>query len=483
MKKKKLVLRILIVPAVIVIFLVVLYGTWALSNINSPNQSNSDYVGSKTCRPCHEEIHRSWSATPHANALQDVTEKHNPIIPDWRSSYSFQEGKLPQVTVKFNKTSKNVYQMTLIDANDPFVEVAYDVHRTQGGWRWKQFYSTRIDGDYYLLPVVWNTLSEKWSGFLPQLWWKKDGSLKNSHIRFLSFGSLCSGCHNTGLVLTHGLTGYKKSIYVDMNIACEKCHGPGAKHVKDSLPGSVINPRKLSFKQQVEVCGQCHTAGRSVPIGVLAPYAMKEFGGELYRVGEMLEDYFKLKPVLWDGTEYSKKHRQQFNDLMISRHYSEEVGCFECHDIHGTPYRSQLIRPVDNNELCLSCHKDDDRFADKKAIEKHTKHPYDPDNSGTSRCISCHLQKSTFNTFMGDGSSHHFQIVRPQLSLDMFREYKDEEPLPDFCNDEGSIGYNNLAYCYSNNTIPNSCNGCHTQWGKDEKGFEAGVQAYGKLFD
>jgi len=32
------------------------------------------------------------------------------------------------------------------------------------------------------------------------------------------------------------------------------------------------------------------------------------------------------------------------------------------------------------------------------------------------------------------------------------------------------------------NVVPNSCNGCHTEWGKDEAGYKAGVKAFESLF-
>ncbi len=164
-------------------------------------------------------------------------------------------------------------------------------------------------------------------------------------------------------------------------------------------------------------------------------------------------------------------------------HYRAKVGCFECHDIHGTQHKSNLKEPIDNNALCLSCHKKNEKFTSATAIETHTKHPYDPEKTGSSRCTSCHLQRSTFNTFLGDGPSHHFQIVTPELSLTMFEKYEDDDPLPDYCKKkEGALGYKSLVYCYSQTVIPNSCNGCHKEWGTNRKGYEAGIQAFNKKF-
>ena len=59
----------------------------------------------------------------------------------------------------------------------------------------------------------------------------------------------------------------------EMAIGCERCHGPGSKHVEAAkqkeAEGSKLNPdrdqlfiihglRDLSLDQQNQVCGQCH---------------------------------------------------------------------------------------------------------------------------------------------------------------------------------------------------------------------------------
>jgi hypothetical protein len=88
-------------------------------------------------------------------------------------------------------------------------------------------------------------------GYLTNLqnWYKEDGSLKEPPAE-KSFEMSCAGCHNTGLELKKVDKGYE-SKYVELNIGCEKCHGPGSEHIKSPKvkrkyypPGS---PRKQPF--------------------------------------------------------------------------------------------------------------------------------------------------------------------------------------------------------------------------------------------
>jgi predicted CXXCH cytochrome family protein len=267
----------------------------------------------------------------------------------------------------------------------------------------------------------------------------------------------CAGCHNTGLELKKVDRGYE-SKYIELNIGCEKCHGPGSEHVKSPrTKGKIIHPRKLQYERTLEVCGQCHTRGVSVPNGTF-DFPWNDKDNKPYKLGEPLSNYYQFKPGIWgDPQAHSKSHHQQRLDFQKSGHFYARVLCFDCHNPHGGPSRSQLIKADHNNNLCLSCHGKDKKFANSWAIRIHTKHNYAPETRGTSRCSSCHMVKTAASAEAGDIHNHDFRIIRPRLSLEMFE--KDPK-----------------------NVVPNSCNGCHTEWGKDEAGYKAGAKAYESLF-
>jgi predicted CXXCH cytochrome family protein len=454
---------------------------WYLANRNSPVQNNRDYVGSTACGECHQREYASWAKTAHALAIQDVTKDKNPIIGQWDKTLTFQEGDLPEVTIRLEKSAEGLHQVTLIDAADPTRKSTFTVSRVSGGHGWKQRFYTKIDGDYYPLPMDWNESNNDWVPFRLSFWWKSNGGLKKRPFKMIAWGSMCAGCHETGVVTTLGFTGYQKSESKERAIGCEKCHGPGAPHTANPEVVDIMKPTDLAFERQVEVCGQCHGFGRSVPTGILSRHPMKEFGGEMYRPGKMLADYSKPAPIRWEGTPFAKKHRQQYFDHQQSAHYAAEVGCIGCHAPHGSQFEHNLKAARDDNALCLGCHGDTPQFQDASAIAEHNKHAAYLEGKGEMACISCHQQQSTFSASMGDGSSHHFKVVSPAVSLAMFDRFKDAEPLPDFCSDE-RIGHASLAFCYSQMVIPNSCNGCHPDWKETRKGLEAGVKAFNDMF-
>jgi predicted CXXCH cytochrome family protein len=414
------------------------------------------YVGSQKCGSCHKNIYENWKGTLHNKSQQELSPTNDTVVVDWKGTVKLKAGKIPEVTINLNETAQRVHQATLVDAKDPSKEVTYNVVRTYGGWGWKQRYQVKIGKNHYILPIQWNQATSRWVPYNLQNWYAEDGSLKQPPIES-SFEMGCAGCHSTGLQLKKVNKGYEIN-YVELNTGCEKCHGHGSEHVKSpKAKGKIVNPRKLDYGRGAEVCGQCHSRGSSVPNGIF-PFPWNEKENRHYRVGEILDNYFKDKPGVWEDPEaHSMSHHQQWVDFKKSTHFQVKVNCFDCHNPHGGAGRFLMIKSDFNNDLCLSCHGKDKEFAFPEAIRKHTKHNYAPETTGTSRCTLCHMVKTASSAEAGDIHSHVFKIIKPQLSLEMFT--KDPKKV-----------------------IQNSCNGCHKDWNKSEAGYRAGVTAYEQLF-
>ena len=418
--------------------------------------THAAYVGSARCMPCHRQIYESWKDTLHNKSQQVLNGSNDTVVVAWQGNVKLKAGNIPEVTVALSKGPGGNYQATLIDAKDPSQQVVYSLIRTYGGWGWKQRYLTKIGGNDYILPIQWNQVSSRWVPYNLQSWYNEDGSLKKP-VPMNSFEAKCAGCHNTGLELKKVNEGYE-SKYVELNAGCEKCHGPGSSHAKiPRVKGLIVNPRKLPYDRAIEACGQCHNRGVSVPNGTFE-FPWDDKNNKPYKLGEPLANYYKFKPGVWlDPQSHSLQHHQQWIDFLKSGHFKGKVTCFDCHNAHGGPSRSQLVKADYNNNLCLSCHGRDKRFSNAAAIRMHTKHNYAPETTGVSRCSSCHLVKVASSAEAGDIHSHTFGVIKPEVSLDMFKK----TPA---------------------GIIPNSCNGCHRNWAKDQAGYEMGAMKFNALF-
>jgi predicted CXXCH cytochrome family protein len=431
---------------------------FALILIPSLAMAQAKYVGSGRCATCHKAIYESWKDTLHNRSQQILTPTSNHVVVEWKGTIKLKAGKIPEVTIKLSEASEGQNLVTMVDAKNPSKEVTYTVTRTYGGWGWKQRYQVTFGNNHYILPIQWNQATSRWVPYNLHLWYNEDESFKKPSPD-KSFEVNCAGCHNTGLELKKVSEGYE-SKYLELNTGCEKCHGPGSEHIRSPKPkvkGNIINPRKLLYERAIEVCGQCHSRGVSVPHGTFE-FPWNDADNKPYQLGEPLVNYYKLKPGEWGGPEaHSKSHHQQWIDLLRSTHFQVKVSCFDCHNPHGGAGLFQFVKPDYNNLLCLSCHGKDQKFATPAAIRSHAKHNYAPETKGTSRCSKCHMVKTASSAEAGDVSSHDFKIIKPHVSLEMFK--KDPQ-----------------------NVLPNSCNGCHKDWAKDEAGYQAGVKAYESKF-
>ncbi len=215
----------------------------------------------------------------------------------------------------------------------------------------------------------------------------------------------CAGCHATGVeieytnVVTEEKT-YKAIVtafdYKDLNITCERCHGPGSEHASSTNKTDIISPQYLSAKASNELCGQCHSShsGKSAtPEGVFKyPFdeTYKDTLGNGYFVPgvyEMDTFYYNYnQPSInnswkegpfhaWSDETHGRAHGTELPELLQSSHVDnpyQKLTCFICHDSHSLDVAATLSvddyefeKPAYNdNVLCLACHAGNEHFED-----------------------------------------------------------------------------------------------------------------------
>ena len=140
----------------------------------------------------------------------------------------------------------------------------------------------------------------------------------------------CFGCHTTGYDSRRQAPARK-----EMGVRCERCHGPGAEHVRSAASGSVregiFHPGKLEPFAQVQMCGACH--------------------------GTPPQDN-DLDAIRYVETTL-KTVRFPSQRLVLSRCFNESMAglkCITCHD----PHTNAEAERVSHDRSCLSCHARED---------------------------------------------------------------------------------------------------------------------------
>ena len=326
-------------------------------------------------------------------------------------------------------------------------------------------------------------------------------TLADASTNSRSFAKGCSGCHVTGLTLdqtangewvAHGagvanetaVAGNPSYFDIDqdgdldqINTGCERCHGPGSEHVAGGGdPTKIINPEAdLTVEQANNECGMCHSRGKSKPNNTFS-FAYDDANMLSWVPGDLVDNFYTDGGGYWPDGDNSKQHHQQFRDFNKSAHPTFEfhnVACYECHDPHGSTNEHQVVTEIveqdssgnditiptepDNNTLCLACHSTFGDFADISKemvadyannvetigtiVSQHTRHPYDPEGTGASRCTKCHMPKMAKSAIAYDIHSHTFEVVSPEKTL----FYQEQGGMPNSC----------AASCHQKDTFPN----------------------------
>ncbi len=216
-----------------------------------------------------------------------------------------------------------------------------------------------------------------------------------------TFSRACAGCHNTGMSITWDATStfIASYSYIDLNITCERCHGPGSLHAGGGggKANNIINPLYLTADAERQVCGQCHAAdsGKSFDPSGAFGYAYdaanaSALGGGIYVPGVYdVADYIKGLGVplasgggfdAWPDGLHGKAHRQQFPELAASVHANNpflKITCSSCHDTHNLVQGPKAFTTTSgantyvftkptfkSNVLCVACHATHGPYAD-----------------------------------------------------------------------------------------------------------------------
>jgi hypothetical protein len=272
-----------------------------------------------------------------------------------------------------------------------------------------------------------------WQDYKFDLWWSggadksvgtSDDVITAPPVNTNALQTMCAACHltgweryedkSTGQLLVRAVNDPAGELNIDddpemdeINIGCERCHGPGSEHVAAKGPfRAIVNPKYLSAERSAVVCGTCHdrrqgyggdTIGYTQPIskdGVLARPGISRH--ELITV---FTDPIKKGPTtrgpgrednIWPDDVHSSQPHQQYSDFLKSKMYRNHrllVTCSDCHDMHGnTPYPRFLLHDAENaaSPLCQRCHPVESLSHMETKLNARMK-------GAMTRCIDCHM--------------------------------------------------------------------------------------------
>lgn len=249
----------------------------------------------------------------------------------------------------------------------------------------------------------------------------------------------CMSCHNgypRGEVQDDG-TGPKFSGPLPEGIDCQRCHGPGQRHVDavgagdvDAARRAIVNPAKLDRERQLDVCMQCHLEPTSSPLPFqIRRYEQPPFS---YRPGTPLGDAF-----IYFDSAFATSDREAIRPSSNASRFAERTAAAgrlatDRFEIAGAAYRLRQSACFRNSQMtCVTCHNPHDIPRGEKAVEHYaavcggchsTVHaagvPRVAVVGPRSTCVDCHMPKRrTEDAVQVVMTDHFIQRLRPARDL------------------------------------------------------------------
>jgi len=339
------------------------------------------YVGRDACRSCHSEtwstfIHTgmgmSWYPLASATSIEDWTDKNLLELPETGLRYRMQK-----------RGEKFFMRQSIADGRGG--ETAVDERELTwvvGSSHHSRTYLVTDGPALFQAPVCWYTKDALWD-LCP-------GYESNNDYFSRPISRTCVFCHNARMEMLPGAhNAYAEPI--PHGIDCERCHGPGERHVAkwsrgDTPTGegdsAIVNPRKLTPELRMQICFQCHLGDSKATERV----ARNETTLEAWRPGRPITAAM-LPYRFSEATPHDYGLSAQVDRLLLSRCFRESGGrleCVSCHDPHVTVYRAD--RPADFfTSKCKECH-DPGACRGTPAARQATSPPDD--------CVACHMRKA-----------------------------------------------------------------------------------------
>jgi tetratricopeptide (TPR) repeat protein len=364
------------------------------------------YVGSAECFPCHDSIAESYNQHPMARSLMPIGKVEAAKPSDKAHNNPFLNEDFKSLFRVDRDQNRVWHRQTRLDAaSQPIFERAMEVQYVFGSGTRGHSYLIMRDGYLFQSPISWFTQKDKWD-------------LSPNFTREMLGGrpvhAFCLYCHANHVTPWEGaINRYREPIFDGHGIGCERCHGPGEKHVQD--PGrfdpethidyTIVNPRKLGHAERESVCQQCHLAGE----GRVLPYGRRLND---FRPGLPLDSCWSIF-VETDTARHQEavNHvEQMYQSRCFEKSFGDnKLGCISCHNPHehiGADRRVPYYR-----NRCLQCHTDGATAPGKVgcAMPRDQRITENKEDS----CIACHMRRYEAADIPHNASTNHRILRHP----------------------------------------------------------------------
>jgi predicted CXXCH cytochrome family protein len=371
----------------------------------SPSNPESGYVNAAVCTGCHASLAAGYRKTGMAGSFARLRPEH---VPEFGKPFHHKASDSSFTMVARDGKYFQRRSQIGFDGKETNVDEKQVDFVVGSGNHSRTYLHLTSRGALQVLPLSWYAEKGGYWDMSPG-YDQPDfpGSVRPVHYE-------CMFCHNAYPRIPEAL---KHSASTEMTfldslpegIDCQRCHGPGQRHVtlasggaaREQVRAAILNPKRLAPDRELEVCMQCHLETTSLDL----PHTIRRFDRApfSYVPGQVLGDF----SVAFDKQGGMKNRFEIVNGayrLRQSQCYIRSAGklrCTTCHDPHNIPRGPAATTHY--NAVCEQCHAATlQRTAAPPAISRTGPHAAGAD------CIACHMPKRRTDDVVHVVMTDHF---------------------------------------------------------------------------
>jgi predicted CXXCH cytochrome family protein len=330
------------------------------------------YVGDAACTRCHADVAESYRAHPMGRSVATVAAATGAGPLAAPATAEFDAGGYHYTVAR--RGGRLIHREQRLEDGEPVASVEAAVAYALGSGERGYSFLVERDGFVAQSPVAWYAQERRYDvapGYRE----------RNFHFERVILPA-CLSCHVDGAKPAGGAYN-RYATPMDLRpIGCERCHGPGALHVRrpglgaGGLDPTIVNPSRLAPALRESVCEQCHLQGADRVLR-----AGREEGD--FRPGLPLDEFV----AVFVEPEAPGRTRAvgQVEQMRASRCYAGSggaLGCTSCHDPHGRPAPAERVEIY--RASCLACHED--KGCRLPELDRRARQADDS-------CVDCHMPR------------------------------------------------------------------------------------------
>ena len=293
-------------------------------------EADAGQVGSRACQSCHAALYEAYSQTAMARTS-------GPALPH------LIEGSFTHALSGVRYTISRLADRAILSYHrDPDLQGSRRLKYFIGSNTRGRAFVFEIDGFLYNTPINYYAARDSWD-MAPGTQGLREMMLNRPIDRS------CLFCHADRIQPTIDGTSnrFGGEAFLQDGVGCERCHGPGGRHVKGL--GPMVNPSRLPAARRDSICMQCHLEGQS-------RIARAGRTIEEYTPGDLLSDsiaVFGFEDAAGDMLG-AVSHVESLAMSACKRESGDAMSCTSCHDPHVQSRGEARIAAY--RARCLGCH-------------------------------------------------------------------------------------------------------------------------------